>query len=122
MICYRLFLPMQRHLQLFYNRKIDNVIQSLENIFYPVSLTGTAALRISILNKKKLYKPWILTPVSSKSVVKWGNYGHLKNSIWPTLSRHFEYLISFQNFYNCLILSSFYYHIVWISADIQLCT
>ena len=36
---------------------------------------------------------------------KWGSYGHLKISIWPTFSRHFEYLISFQNFFNCLIFT-----------------
>ena len=42
--------------------------------------------------------------VSSKSVEKLASYGHLKTSLWPTFSRHFEYLISFQNFFNCLIL------------------
>ena len=35
---------------------------------------------------------------SSKSVEKLESYGHLKNSIWPTFSRHFEYLISYQIF------------------------
>ena len=44
------------------------------------------------------------TQLASISVEKWGSYGHLKNSIWPTLSRNFEYLICFQNFYNCLIM------------------
>ena len=43
------------------------------------------------------------------------------NTIWPTLSRHFEYLISFHKFYNCLILSSLYHHIIWVSEDMQLC-
>ena len=33
---------------------------------------------------------------------KWASYGHLKNSIWPPFSRHFEYLISFQNFFQLL--------------------
>ena len=60
-------------------------------------LKGTATLMISMFYQKKLYEPWILIQVSSKSVEKWASYGHLKNSIWPTLSRHFEYLISFQN-------------------------
>ena len=67
-----------------------------------IYLKGTATLIISTFYKKELFKLWILIPVSSKSVEKWGSYGHLKNSIWPTLSRHFEYLLSFQNFYNCL--------------------
>ena len=39
-----------------------------------------------------------LIQVSSKSVEKWESYGHLKKSIWPTFSRHFEYLISFRIF------------------------
>ena len=50
------------------------------------------------IKSAELYKPWILIKVSSKSVEKLGSHGHLKNSIWPTLSRHFEYLISFQIF------------------------
>ena len=29
---------------------------------------------------------------------KWGSKEHLKNLIWLTFSRHFEYLISFQMF------------------------
>ena len=53
--------------------------------------------------QKELYEPLILIQVSSKSVEKWASYGHLKNSIWPTFSRHFEYLIDFQNLFNCLI-------------------
>ena len=32
------------------------------------SLKGTATLMISMFYKKELYKPWILIPVSSKSV------------------------------------------------------
>ena len=58
----------------------------------------------------------------AKSVEKWGSYGHLKNSIWPTFSRHFEYLISYQNFFNCLIFSYQYYHSICVSADMQLYT
>ena len=38
----------------------------------------------------------------------------------PTLSRHFEYLISFQNFFNCLIFSYHYYQIICLLADMQL--
>ena len=53
---------------------------------------------------------------------KWGSYGHLKNSISPTFSRHFEYLISFQNFFNCSIFSYQYYHSICVSADMQLYT
>ena len=37
-----------------------------------------------------------------KNVIKMEMFGHLKNSIF---SRHFDYLISFQNFFNCLIFS-----------------
>ena len=36
-------------------------------------LKGTATLKISIFYKKELYKPWILIPVSSKSVEKCGS-------------------------------------------------
>ena len=72
--------------------------------------------------QKELYEPWILIQVSSKSVHKWKSYGHLKNSIWPTFNRHFEYLISFQNIFNCLIFSNKYYHNIWISAYMQLYT
>ena len=86
------------------------------------ALKGTATLIISMFFQKELYKPWILIQVSSKSVEKWASYGHLKNSIWPTFSRHFEYLISFQNCFNCLIFSYHYYHILCFSADMQLYT
>ena len=51
-------------------------------------------------NDKYVLSERALIQVSSKSVEKWGSYGHLKNSIRPTFSRHFEYLISFQNFFN----------------------
>ena len=51
---------------------------------------------ISTFYKKKLFKPWILIPVSSKSGEKWGSYGRLKTSIWPTLSRHFEVIYMIQ--------------------------
>ena len=85
-----------------------------------LTLKGTAALMISMFYQKELYEPWILKQVSSKLVKKWGSFGHLKNSIWLTFSRHFEYSISFQNFFNCLIFSYQYYHINCVSADMQL--
>ena len=53
---------------------------------------------------------------------KWASYGHLKNPIWPTFNRHLEYLISSQNFFNCLIFSYHYYQIICVSADMQLYT
>ena len=65
---------------------------------------------ISMFYQKELHEPWILIQVSSKSVEN----GQV---IWSTLSRHFEYLISFQNFSNCLIFSYRYYHIICVSAD-----
>ena len=46
----------------------------------------------------------ILIQVSSNLVEKWASYGHLKISIWTIFSRHFEYLISFQNFSTALFL------------------
>ena len=60
-------------------------------------LKGTTTLMISIIYKKGLCKLWILILASSKSVEKWESCGHLKNIIWPTLSRHFEYLIHIFN-------------------------
>ena len=88
-----------------------------QNRQYDFLLKGTATLMISMFYQKELYEPLILIQVSSKSVEKWTSYGHLKNSIWPTVSRHFEYLISFHNFFNCLIFSYHYYHIICVSAD-----
>ena len=85
-------------------------------------LKGTATLMISMFYQIELYESSSLIQVSSKSVKKWASYGHLKNSIWPTFSRHFEYLISFQMFFNCLIFSYHYYHIILVSADMQLYT
>ena len=75
------------------------ICSSLRNVKLLLALKGTATLIISRFCKKGLLKPWILIAVSSKSVEKWGSNGRLNNSIWPTLSRHFEYLFSFQNFY-----------------------
>ena len=60
--------------------------------------------------------------VSSKSVEKWGSNGHLKNSKWPTFSRHFEYSISFQNFFNCLIFYQYLSHHLCFSRYVALYT
>ena len=80
-------------------------------------LKGTATLIISMFYQKELCEPRILIQASSKLVEKWASYGLLKNSIWPTFSRHFEYLNSFQNFFNCFIFSYHYYQIICVSAD-----
>ena len=66
---------------------------SIEQINKETDSKSTTTLMISMIGNKELYKPWTLISVSS-SVEKWGSFGRLK-------SRHFEYLISFQNFYNC---------------------
>ena len=42
-----------------------------------MSLKGTATLVISMFYINKLFEPWSLTPVSSKSVEKCGSYGRL---------------------------------------------
>ena len=57
-------------------------------ITWATDLKGTATLMVSMFYQKELYEPWILIQVSSKSVEKWASYGHLKNLIWPTFSRH----------------------------------
>ena len=75
-------------------------IESTAECYFWAALKGTATLIISMFYQKELYEPWILIQLSSKSVEKWASYGHLKNSIGPTFSHHFEYLISFQNFFN----------------------
>ena len=87
-----------------------------------LKLKGTATLMISMFYQEELYEPRILIQVSSKSAEKWASYGHLKNSIWPTFSRHFEYLNSFEIFFNCLMFSYHFYDIICVSADIQLYT
>ena len=85
-------------------------------------LKGTATLMISLFYQKDLYEPWILIQVSSKSVEKWASFWLLKNTIWSTFSCPFWILISFQNVFNCLIFSYHYYHIICVSADMQLYT
>ena len=71
------------------NQKIRYAYSPCVGVGIPCfSLKGNAALILSIFYKKELLKPWILISVSSKSGEKWGSYGRLKNSVWPTLSRH----------------------------------
>ena len=41
------------------------------------TLKGTATLMIDMFYMKELSEPWFLIPVSSKSVEKYGSYGHL---------------------------------------------
>ena len=53
---------------------------------------------------------------------KMGKLWAFKEFNMATCSRHFEYLISFQNFFNGLIFSYHYYHIICVSADMQLYT
>ena len=48
-------------------------------------LKGTATLMISIFYMKGLSEPWILIPVSSKSVEKYGSYGLLNVCIWTLM-------------------------------------
>ena len=84
-------------------------IPSKYKLSYPRRLfKGDSNLNDKYVYQTELYEPIILMQVSSKSVEKWASYGHLKNSICLTFSRHFEYLISFQIFFNCLIFS---YHL-----------
>ena len=83
------------------------------------SLKGTATLMISMFYQKELFEPRILIQVPSKSVEKHGSNGHLKNSMWPTCSRHFEHLIIFHNFYKMLMRSFIYkgYVLLKINAN-----
>ena len=48
-------------------------------------LKGTATLLISLFNMKELYEPWILIPVSSKSVEKYGSCGRLNICKWTLM-------------------------------------
>ena len=63
-----------------------------------VSLKGSQQLLISMFYVEQLYLPLVLIPVSSKLGEKWGRCVPLTNSVLPILSRHFEKLISFQDF------------------------
>ena len=46
------------------------------------SLKGAATLVISMLYMTELFEPWILIPVSSKLVEKYGSYGGLNICKW----------------------------------------
>ena len=48
-------------------------------------LKGTATHMIPYVYKKEPYKPCILIPVISKSVEKWGSYGHLNIFKWAVM-------------------------------------
>ena len=52
----------------------------------------------------------------------WKLWAFKEFNMAQTFSRHFKYLISFQNFFNCLIFSHQYYHTICVSADMQLYT
>ena len=68
---------------------------SCHNAFYLITLTclchlqrllkGTETLMIIVLYMKELYEPWILIPVSSKSVEKYGSYGRLNICKWTLM-------------------------------------
>ena len=49
------------------------------------SLKGTATLVISMFYMKELFEPLILIQVSSKSVEKYGSYGHLNICKWTLM-------------------------------------
>ena len=67
-------------------------------------LKGTATLMISMIYRTELWTMNFDTSII-KNGWKLGINGHLKKSIWLKCSRHFEHLMSFQNFFNCLIFS-----------------
>ena len=48
-------------------------------------LKGTATLMITDIYMKDLNKPWILIPVSSKSVKKCGSFGRLNICKWTVM-------------------------------------
>ena len=48
-------------------------------------LKGTATLMICIFYMKELYEPWVLIPVSAKSVEKYGSYGRLNICKWTLM-------------------------------------
>ena len=48
-------------------------------------LKGTATLISSMFYMKELYEPWILIPVKSKSVEKYGSCGRLNKCKWTIM-------------------------------------
>ena len=57
-------------------------------------LKGTETLVISMFFMKDLFEPWILIPVSSKSVEKYGSYGRLNICKWTNGSGYFVGLVT----------------------------
>ena len=47
-----------------------------------MTLKGTATLVIGVFYMKEPFETWILIPVSSKSVEKYGSYGRLNICKW----------------------------------------
>ena len=52
-------------------------------------LKWTATMMISMFYMKELSEPWILIPVSSKSVEKYGSYGRLNIWKWTLMEAAF---------------------------------
>ena len=60
-----------------------------------IFLKGTATLMISMFYMKEFYDPWILIPVSSKSVEQYGSYGRMNICKWTfNGSGHFVGLVT----------------------------
>ena len=59
---------------------IDHVVQ-----IQRTNLKGTATLMIGMFYMKDLFESWILIPVSSKSVQKYGSCGHLNIFNWTLM-------------------------------------
>ena len=70
-----------------------------------IVLKGTATLMINIFLLERAL--WTMNFDTSIIKIGWkmGKLWAFKEFNMPTFSRHFEYLISFQNFFNCLIFS-----------------
>ena len=54
-------------------------------VCYRLASKGTATLVISMCYMKELFEPWILIPVSSKSVEQYGSYGRLNICKWTLM-------------------------------------
>ena len=50
-----------------------------------LELKGTATLIVSMFYMKSLYEPWILIPVLSKAVEKYGSCAHLNICKWTLM-------------------------------------
>ena len=60
-------------------------IQQKDTDTIGIYLKGTASLTISMFYMKELSEPWILIPVLSKLVEKYGSYGHLNICKWTLM-------------------------------------